>query len=139
VEGNVKLFGEMKGAETAGAVVPVSRTVAAGALLSIFRAPMKVPAEVGANFRFTVQVAPGAIVVAQLSVWEKLGSPDTEILLITNGLKPVLERVMGDVMVCPGEINPKVTEFTGSVSAGAVGAGTEPVTANMMIPTGRMV
>ena len=129
MEGNVKLLGETKGSARAGAV-PVIAKEAVGALLSIFRLPVKVPARVGANFRVAVHVAPGARLAAQLLVWVKLASPDKEILWMTSELKPVLERLMTDVVVWPAGIVEKAIEFAESVRTGSVGAGTEPVTAS---------
>ena len=78
----------------------------------------------------TVHIVPGARLAAQPLVWEKLGSPDMEILLMTSGLKPVLERLMVDAVVWPARIVEKVTEFAESVRTGSIGAGTEPVTAS---------
>jgi hypothetical protein len=138
VEGKVRLTGVTLGSETSGAVVPVSDTAAVGALLKIFSVPVNVPAVVGAHCRFTVQVVPGASVVRQLLVWEKLASPEMEMLLITNGLKPVLERRIDDVMVWPGEIDPNVTVFPGSVRKGSIGAGGVPVRASEIAFNGRM-
>jgi hypothetical protein len=131
VDGNVKLSGETKGEDTAGAVVPVSETLAAGTLLSMLRVPVKVPAVVGAHVRFTVQVAPGARVVRQLLACVKLGSPVMEMVLMINGPKPELEMPTEEAMLCPGEIDPNAMEFDERVREGAVGAGAAPVTARV--------
>ncbi len=136
VDGNVRLLGETEICGTAGAVVPERETAADVALLLIFRVPVKVPAEVGAQCRSTSQAVPGARLAVQVLVWEKLASPDTEILLMTSGPKPMLDRAMVPPVVWPGEIDRKVMEFAESVSTGSVGTGTEPVTASENTPMG---
>ena len=56
-------------------------SVRVGRLLSSVKVPVKVPADVGAKLTVTLHVAPGASGAEQLFVSERLGSPDTAMLV----------------------------------------------------------